>query len=64
MEAALAGEGEELRVRDGTWEEAFQLPEHQPLIVVLEALEAREVIEGQNGEHLALGLATKKWTND
>uniref|UniRef100_UPI00138A67EE hypothetical protein n=1 Tax=Pontibacter pamirensis TaxID=2562824 RepID=UPI00138A67EE len=54
VEAGLAGEGEELRVRDGPGEEAFELPEHQALIVVLEALEAREVVEGQNGEHLAL----------
>ena len=55
VEAGLAGEGEELGVRNSRGEEALQLPEHQALVVVLEALEAREVVKCENGEHLALG---------
>jgi len=55
VQAALAGQGEELGVRNNSGKEAPHLPEHQALIVVLEALEARKVIEHQDGEHLALG---------
>ena len=54
VQQRLPGERQEVGVGDGPGEVALQLPEYQALIVVGKALEARQVVENEDGQALSL----------
>ncbi|MCC9135206.1 hypothetical protein ACFSKU_12265 [Pontibacter silvestris] len=54
MQQRLLGQLQEVRVRDGTGEVASHLPQNQALIVVLKALEARQMVKGKDSQDLAV----------